>query len=451
MPTGGELSDRAAPVATLHGFRGPAGSALDAWLRACEATPSRMCTTAGPYTAAIHGVSVPAALDSAARQGLPPGPALPEAVTARLRRQRVAVAWGEPAREVDLAGWLAECAARGRHSVDVVRADPSLLSDLQVGAWWEASPAFRALRVLPGSPERWPQQALRRFSPAVLSDLAFWAGVRAVATGREWARLARSSYVVLCYHRVAGEAKPGQERMDIAPATFHRQLALLRLLGWRPLSPEQMARFHRGEDATLPRRRYVVTLDDAFLDAVVEAERAARHAPQVFAVTAEVGGRGGWLDGEPLAGWDHLARLVASGGVVGSHARHHVRLDSLADGDVDDEVIGSLADLRARLPVGVPLIAYPHGAHDERVRDSAVRAGYAAAYSSMHGRNGAGTDLFALRRIEPKAAEGFGVFAWKVLTGANRPPAYRRLALRATALMPRGPHRRSGTSAARKR
>ena len=95
------------------------------------------------------------------------------------------------------------------------------------------------------------------------ADLAFWRGVRAEASPEEWRRLAGSSYAVLVYHRLAGERKPGQDRVDLAPAVFERQLRLLRLAGFRHLGAEQLLAFHESADAVLPRRSFVVTFDDA--------------------------------------------------------------------------------------------------------------------------------------------------------------------------------------------
>jgi peptidoglycan/xylan/chitin deacetylase (PgdA/CDA1 family) len=407
MPSSAD-DDRSAVVVTLHEWCAEPGAARDS--RSSGAV-------------AVARVSGPADLLAAAAAGLPEGVARAEAMAARLRRSGAHLVWDEPAQALDREAWLEFCEARGRNSLEMLRADPSLICELQIGAWWSASPMYRGLRRL---------RLTRSPSPSVAGDVAFWAGVRAAATKREWSHLTRASYVVLCYHRVAGEGKPGQERMDIPPRMFHRQLALLRLLGWRPLSTPELIAFHSQPAATLPRRRYVVTLDDAFLDAVGEAARVARHAPQVFAVTAAVGSRGTWLDGEPLAGWSDLHDLRRRGGVVGSHARHHVRLDTLSDADIESEVRGSLDDLRAQMDIDQPLLAYPHGAHDERVRAAARAAGYVAAYSSLHGRNGAGTDRYALRRVEPKVFDSLAVFLWKVVTGSNRPPAYRQAVRRVT-------------------
>ena len=314
------------------------------------------------------------------------------------------------------------CRGRGHDSVTLIRRDPSLLTELQLGGWfvagWRSRSARRLALTLP-VPVAWLPGRLA-------ADVAFWSGVRERATPREWARWTSSSYVVLCYHRLAGRASPGQERMDVSPAALRRQVRGLRLLGWRPLSPEQVLDFHRDPRATLPRRRFVLTADDGFDEAVRELTRHPRVRPQVFAVTQAVGGRAGWLGDEPLARWADLHDLVAAGGVLGSHARQHVRLDQLDQAEIGEELSGSLSDLRAHGELPVPLVAYPHGGHDLRVRAAARDAGYELAYTTRQGRNGAGTDRWCLRRVEPKIWDGAWSFAWKVLTGESPPGRWER-------------------------
>ena len=71
-------------------------------------------------------------------------------------------------------------------------------------------------------------------------DAAYWSGVRRAASRRQWRRLTKSSYVGVYYHRIAGELLEGQERLDLRPQTLARQMRLLRLLRFRPLTPETM-------------------------------------------------------------------------------------------------------------------------------------------------------------------------------------------------------------------
>jgi peptidoglycan/xylan/chitin deacetylase (PgdA/CDA1 family) len=248
-----------------------------------------------------------------------------------------------------------------------------------------------------------------------------------VATGAEWERFARSSYVVFYYHRIGERGQPGEERLDVHPRRFERQLGLLRFLRFRPLSPNELLTFHTDPTATLPRRSYVVTADDGFRDAVEELRRRARLRPHVFVNTSCVGGTATWAYREPLASWQELQELQAAGGVIGSHCRHHPRLTDLELDELEDEMAGSLAELRERLPDAWPVFAYPHGLHDERVRAAAIEAGYGLAFTTEPGRNGAGTDPYCLRRIGLKDWDGNVALFWKATTGELLPWAWERV------------------------
>lgn len=257
-------------------------------------------------------------------------------------------------------------------------------------------------------------------------DLAHWKRVRTEAAPEEWRRLT-SSYAVLVYHRFAGELKPGQERIDVAPRRFYRQLRVLRLLGFRPLPLAELLAFHRGERNELPRRRFAVTVDDAMADAVEPLRRAARLSPQLFVPTAELGGSAHWIDGEPVAGWEEVRALAEAGVAIGSHTRHHRRLTQLSAVEREVELTGSLADLRERVPGAAAVIAYPNGDHDDAVCRAAEMAGYEAAFTTEKGRNGAATDPFRLRRVSVHGPDGPLAVLWKVLTGEALPAWWPRL------------------------
>jgi peptidoglycan/xylan/chitin deacetylase (PgdA/CDA1 family) len=362
-----------------------------------------------------------------ASDGLPEGAATPEAIAARVRRGGGEVVWGEPKRTDERRELLRLCRARGASSIALVRADPSLLPDLQLGSWFHTR-VFRRflLRVTLGT--RLPPSLLRRQA----ADVAFWGGARSVATPHEWRRLTRSSYVVLYYHRVAGERKPGQDRIDLAPHIFERHMRWLRRLGLRALAVDELLAFHTNPQATLPARAVLVCADDGFRDAVIALGRHADLRPVVFVTTAAVGGAApwDWADGEPIATWSELEDLVARGGEVASHAQNHTPLPELDAQALATELMESWRDLEEHLTRPTPLLAYPHGQNDEAVRAAAAAAGYRAAFSTEAGRNGAGTDRYGLRRIGPKDWDGAAAFIWKALTGESVPWSIERLRLR---------------------
>jgi len=240
-------------------------------------------------------------------------------------------------------------------------------------------------------------------------------------------RLDGSSYVALVYHRFTGELKPGQERIDISPRRFARQLRVLRLLGFRPLDAATILAFHAGEVMRLPRLGVAITVDDAIADCVEPLRRHARWRPQLFVPTAEADGSAHWIDGERVASWEEIAALATAGVAIGSHTRHHRRLTTVDGEERVGELAGSLADLRERLGSPLPVLAYPNGDHDESVCRDACEAGYVAAFTTEKGRNGAGTDPFRLRRVSVHGADGALAVLWKAVTGEALPGWWLRL------------------------
>jgi peptidoglycan/xylan/chitin deacetylase (PgdA/CDA1 family) len=257
-------------------------------------------------------------------------------------------------------------------------------------------------------------------------DAARWRGVRRRVPRAEWRRLTRSGYTVLYYHRLAGQGKPGQERLDLPPEVFDRQLALLRRLGFRPVAVDRLLAFHAGSGGSLPRRSYVVTADDAFRDCVAPLLRNADISPVVFVPTAEPGGRSWWAGDEPVAGWDELKALASAGVTIGSHSHRHIPLPELDCAHLPAELRQSRREAAAWLGHEPCLLAYPNGRRDGRVLEAAREAGFTLAFTTDPGRNGAGTDPLQLRRVGVKAWDSRLSFLWKALTGELLPPWWER-------------------------
>lgn len=235
------------------------------------------------------------------------------------------------------------------------------------------------------------------------------------------ARFAGRTYVALVYHRFAGELKPGQERIDISPRRFARQLRALRLCGFRPVDAATVLAFHAGDLSRVPRLGVAITVDDAIADCVEPLLRHVRWRPQLFVPTAELGATAHWIDGEPVADWEQVRSLADAGVAIGSHTRHHRRLTQLGEEERREELAGSLAELRERLPSATATLAYPNGDHDEAVCRDARKAGYAAAFTTEKGRNDATTDPFRLRRVSVHGADGALAVLWKATTGQALP------------------------------
>lgn len=356
---------------------------------------------------------------------LPQGAARAEAVVGRWRLDGHRLVWGSGPTVASL-GELEELnRERGRSSVQMLRHDPELVSVLQVGGWYNAGWRVRAARrVLLGDASALAAAGRRAGSGGrwrLVADLAFWAGVRAEATDLEWRRLTSSSFVVLAYHRLAGERRPGQEQLDCSPRRFAAQLRLLHRLGYRPLTVEDLERFRRDPNAVLPRRRYMATFDDAYLDNERPLLAHLDCRPLLFAPSALVGATASFSSGDPLLDWSQLEGLVHAGVVVGSHTRSHPKLPTLDRDGQSEELAGSRQELAARLGAGVDTVAYPHGAHDRVTIDMAAGAGYTVGFTTEPGRNGFGTHPLCLRRVGVWRGDGSPLVLWKALTGEYVP------------------------------
>jgi peptidoglycan/xylan/chitin deacetylase (PgdA/CDA1 family) len=416
----------------LHGLGGAPGSRLARLLGDGlePLTPLRGAKGGFERVVAAIGVEREEAELLSPQGDLPAGAAQPEGFAVRLRERGFEVAWGEPVAVASVPELLERCRERGRSSVALIVADPALASGMQIGSWFDAGWRLRALRALGRGGVGQVLLPLALRSPrwlAALADLAFWAGVRERADERLWRRLTRDSYTALVYHRFAGELKPGQERIDIAPRRFRRQLWALRLAGFRPLAAQDLIAFHAGDSPLLPPRRVAITVDDGMADCLEPLRRAAAWHPQLFVPTAELGGSAHWIDGEPVADWEQIVGLAAAGVGIGSHTRHHRRLTDLDPATCQIEIAGSLAELRQRLPAPLELLAYPNGDHDAAVCRETRAAGYAAAFTTEKGRNGAAADPFSLKRVSVHGADGALAILWKAWTGEGLPAPWLRL------------------------
>lgn len=316
-----------------------------------------------------------------------------------------------------------------RAALRTIRADPGRVTTLRLGGWFRHP--WRRRLLLAGlirvaAPVLALAARLGSRAGALAAEAAYWRAVRAQATAAEWQRLTRSSYVALYYHRLAGEFKPGQERLDLAPEHFSAQLRLLRRLGFTALSPADLIAFHAGDRAALPRRAFVVTVDDGFQDCMGPLAAHADCHPQLFVPTDEVGGHAWWAADEPVAGWDELRSLSAAGVGIGSHSNSHHPLDQLDAETLRAALEGSRQRLGVELGFPPAILAYPHGRRDDRVVGVARECGFQLAFTTEPGRNGWGTDSLQLRRIGVKSWDTAASLLFKVLTGEHLPPRWER-------------------------
>jgi hypothetical protein len=253
------------------------------------------------------------------------------------------------------------------------------------------------------------------------TDVWFWAGVRAQATPAEWQRLTKSSYVVFCYHQLSARQPETDPQWHVPRRRFQRQLGLLARLRYTPLTLQEARAFHRDPTRRLGPRRYLMSADDGYLDAIETLQMAPSAKPVAFVVTRFASGELRPRRAPAFADWQRIREASQRSVQIASHTRRHIALVECDSDSLDDELAGSLADLRGAGLDAEDVLAYPYGRHDRRVREATIAAGYALAYTTRPGRNAAGTDPWCLRRISIEPDDGPLAFLWKALTGEALP------------------------------
>jgi peptidoglycan/xylan/chitin deacetylase (PgdA/CDA1 family) len=185
----------------------------------------------------------------------------------------------------------------------------------------------------------------------------------------------------LCYHGV-GRVAPGADphALFIGPEAFAEQLDVLAAQGYAVVGAGELGeRVARGDGDGVG----AVTFDDGLAQtaraaAPLLAERGMRAS--MFVTTGLMGGVHPHVGGaEPIMTPAEVVELAAAGFEIGSHAVDHVPLPELSDAELRDQLRRSRAVLEDLLGRAVTTMAYPFGAHDERVVEAAREAGYEVA------------------------------------------------------------------------
>ena len=88
-----------------------------------------------------------------------------------------------------------------------------------------------------------------------------------------------------------------------------------------------------------------------------------------------------------ILGWDDLRRLAKEGVTLGAHTRNHPMMDRISLEVVDEEIEGSLMDLKREIGVALPIFAYPGGHVTDDIEERLRRMDIVVAFSTNRGIN----------------------------------------------------------------
>lgn len=243
---------------------------------------------------------------------------------------------------------------------------------------------------------------LTRYLFARVRDAAYWRGLA------ELGGYARpGAPVLLAYHAIEDVDDAVIGPWCVGPEAFERQLDALEDVGVSWIGVRELEAWLAGED--LPPRSVLLTFDDGYADLLENAAPVLerRGIPALVLVVGEQ--IGGWNEWDarrgavklPLLDVDQLRELARRGWAIGAHTASHAHLTQLDDAALHHELVQPLRVLAEHDLDVVPVLAYPHGEHNARVRAATRRAGYAAALA-LEGRRPSRSERgrFAVPRVE---------------------------------------------------
>ena len=231
------------------------------------------------------------------------------------------------------------------------------------------------------------------------------------------------SIPILMYHQIdvppaRGTALRG---LVVAPQSFARQMALLKLLGYRGLSMRDLQPYLQGDKQG---KVVGITFDDGFQNNLHHALPVLlRHGftATCYGVSAMIGATNSWdldkgIPQKPLMTRDDWRAWSAAGMDVGSHTRNHANLPSLSTEQAQEQITLSKQELETLCGCGVKHFCYPYGWFTDEHKMLVQQAGYHTATTTARGRVHVGDDPFALKRIMVARATHLALFAAKIVT-----------------------------------
>lgn len=234
----------------------------------------------------------------------------------------------------------------------------------------------------------------------------------------------RQPIPILVYHQISEAPPKGApfRGLYVAPKSFARQMALLKLLGYQGLSMGALLPYLRGEKSG---KVVGITFDDGYLNNLTHALPVLqRHgfSSTCYAVSNLLGKTNAWdsaigIAQVPLMNGQELRQWVAGGQEVGSHTQNHARLLQCDPPSALAEMTQDKAALEGLLGVPVRHFCYPYGEYAPEHVTMARQAGFETVTTTRRGRSSAQASLLELPRVPVLRSTSLPVFWLKVATG----------------------------------
>lgn len=234
----------------------------------------------------------------------------------------------------------------------------------------------------------------------------------------------RQPIPILVYHQIAEAPPKGSpfRSLYVSPASFARQMALLKLLGYQGLSLSALLPYLLGKKTG---KVVGITFDDGYENNLVHALPALLKqgfSSTCYAVSGLLGKTNAWdetlgIAQASLMNEVQLQQWTAAGQEIGSHTRFHVDLTAVDDELGRAEIALGKAELESTVGQQVNHFCYPYGHYEPRHMAMVAELGLATATTTQRSRCHAQTGLLQLPRVPVLRSTSLPVFWTKIATG----------------------------------
>lgn len=212
------------------------------------------------------------------------------------------------------------------------------------------------------------------------------------------------------YHRVETPPRGANEvRVDLSvpPERFEQQLRYLKQEGYQSITLEDLA-LHLTRGAPLPEKPVILTFDDGYADAYVNAFPLLKRygfSGTFFLISA-------MLDqGDPdFLSWEQVVEMHEAGMRFEPHSYNHPDLRNRGYQFLVFQILAPKEAIEARTGEPTHFFAYPSGRYDQFVIDVLRSANFWGAVTIEQGATHTADDLFTLRRVRVHGGDDLDTF-----------------------------------------
>jgi peptidoglycan/xylan/chitin deacetylase (PgdA/CDA1 family) len=210
---------------------------------------------------------------------------------------------------------------------------------------------------------------------------------------------------ILMYHRICRDDEYSPCEFLVTASVFREQMKYLARRGYFTPRLSEVLTWNGGAPQ-MQRAPVVLTFDDGYVDNFENALPILQEFGFTGAVfpVLDLSRRTTWWNGfsalsAPLMSPEQVRAMEHAGMEFGSHSLSHHSLPRLTDSELAEELTRSREVLGSIVERPLPVLAYPYGDVDRRVKRAVQRAGYSAALAVNSGPVAIDADRYEIRRV----------------------------------------------------